>query len=429
MSEKPTIDLAAPQEPESQEPESKAKKPRWRGLLLTTSGACLAFCFLALATYYLVLAFFPKYSFAPEKQEDAEEIAAMSDFPFRSPRLPNAVIPLQSIPPQSFNTALDAILDANIESNFELDREQLSYNVSDNPRFRPHSIVRKVTSKVRNLAIARGFDAKDLSISLVDLNCWQSCPYGGFRDRDRRYPASVVKLFWMVAWYGQMRGGAISQQDAERLEIEVYQMAQDSNNESASKLIDAMTFAPSGEELPEAELPDFIHRRKWLDRFFQKAGYRDIHIIHKNFPIPFLGYFDEPEERDLQIRYNPENPEIQIRNHLTTYEVARLLYEIYTERAIAPAYSQRMKLYMRRGGERKPGFLAAGLPPEVEVFSKEGWYSRSRHDAAIVIGPNGSPRYILVVFGENREFANDGELFPEISRWVYEEMAAIASQE
>ena len=340
----------------------------------------------------------------------------LQKFPNVSESLPNA--------PQRLPNAPEFIPNVRQEYN-DLESGD-RYNIAIKPPFYLAPETKSVVARVRSFVAENGFPTDRLSISLVDLNCAQSCGYGDFQDFIPRYPASVSKIFWMVAWYGQVNNGAISQQEAEAFEAEMRKMMQDSDNESASKLIDRMTRTTSGADLPQGELQDWIYRRKWINRFFQKAGYQSINITQKNFPIPYLGYSDGPEERDLQMRYNPENPALPIRNRLTTYTVTRLLYEIYTNQAIAPAYSEKMKAYMSRQSYREPGFLAAGLPLEVEVISKEGWYSGSRHDAAIVIGPSGAPQYILVVFGESQEFAKDEELFPAISRLVYNAMSAIA---
>ena len=43
------------------------------------------------------------------------------------------------------------------------------------------------------------------------------------------------------------------------------------------------------------------------------------------------------------------------------------------------------------------GFFGEGLPPGSRLWSKAGWTSETRHDAAIVALPDG-PRFILVAF-------------------------------
>ncbi|MFM7368694.1 MAG: serine hydrolase, partial [Sphaerospermopsis kisseleviana] len=67
-------------------------------------------------------------------------------------------------------------------------------------------------------------------------------------------------------------------------------------------------------------------------------------------------------------------------------------------------------------------FLGQGLPENVEFYSKMGWNSKTRNDAAIIISPDGKCKYILVVFGDDPSFFQDKTLFSEISRLVYEKM-------
>ena len=68
------------------------------------------------------------------------------------------------------------------------------------------------------------------------------------------------------------------------------------------------------------------------------------------------------------------------------------------------------------------GFFPEKLPLYAQVFSKVGWYSGSRQDAAIIYSPDRNSRYILVIFGNNKKYAEDKEIFPDISLLVYDKM-------
>jgi beta-lactamase class A len=60
------------------------------------------------------------------------------------------------------------------------------------------------------------------------------------------------------------------------------------------------------------------------------------------------------------------------------------------------------------------GFLGEGLPQGSNLWSKAGWMSRARHDAAYVEAPDHDP-FLLVVFSEGKEPARDPRLLPEIA--------------
>ena len=61
------------------------------------------------------------------------------------------------------------------------------------------------------------------------------------------------------------------------------------------------------------------------------------------------------------------------------------------------------------------GFLGEGLPVGSRLWSKAGWMSQARHDAAWWSLQGGRPM-LLVVFTQGRERANDTTLLPAIAR-------------
>ncbi|MEO1623465.1 MAG: hypothetical protein AAFU53_20860, partial [Cyanobacteria bacterium J06632_3] len=70
------------------------------------------------------------------------------------------------------------------------------------------------------------------------------------------------------------------------------------------------------------------------------------------------------------------------------------------------------------------GFLGESLPRgSVELYSKPGWTSGSRQDAAIIYDTVSGARYILVVIGDDKGYATDEEIFPAISGYIYEQMS------
>ncbi|MDP7328065.1 MAG: hypothetical protein QF862_05450, partial [Prochlorococcaceae cyanobacterium ETNP7_MAG_30] len=60
------------------------------------------------------------------------------------------------------------------------------------------------------------------------------------------------------------------------------------------------------------------------------------------------------------------------------------------------------------------GFLGEGLPEGSQLWSKAGWMSQARHDAAWWCTPGKAP-CLLVVFSEGPECARDEKLLPLIA--------------
>jgi len=303
-----------------------------------------------------------------------------------------------------------------------------SYNVKENPPFKSNQKLQKIVDNAVDFIQRRGLSEQRLSISLVDLND-PSYSYAGYQDQSPRFPASVPKLFWMVALYGQYASGLLA--DGTVPESDVYKMIQKSDNEPASRVVDQLTLTSSGEELSPVDLQVWINKRLWINKFFENAGYQNINITQKNFPIPYLD-IKAPFGRDLQMRQINSKSPAPFRNYLTTYNAARLLYEIDTDKAVSKTYSQKMKLHLQRDlypdawqdieYNSIKGFLGEYLPVDTSFASKVGWTSDSRGDAAIIATPDGKSRYILVILSEGKEFANDWDIFPKVSRMIYDQM-------
>jgi len=314
----------------------------------------------------------------------------------------------------------------------QLSREGVfSYNIQQPPPFQPSPTLGQIVSDAVSIAASRGISSDSISISLIDLK--QSLPGSQIPVAEHngalpRYPASIVKLFWMAVLYSQYQAGivpegAISEQD-------VHAMIFDSDNEPASRVLDLITDTTSGDNLPEEELQQWVYKRESVNRFFESAGYLNVNISQKTFPIPYLN-LNEPTGRERQMRGDSPPP---LRNYLTASNVSRLLFEIAAHQSVSPDYSKRMLKHLERdlnpnAWRQVPfnsieGFLGETLPPDAYLASKAGWTSDTRHDAAIISSPDRTAHYILVVFGEGEQVADDEEILPLISKMVYQNMTS-----
>jgi len=79
-----------------------------------------------------------------------------------------------------------------------------------------------------------------------------------------------------------------------------------------------------------------------------------------------------------------------------------------------------------RDGEENQvtGFLGAGLPENSQIWSKAGWTSTVRHDAAYIELPDQRP-YLLVVFTEGKEQAKNREILPFVSGKIAEVVSSL----
>jgi hypothetical protein len=284
--------------------------------------------------------------------------------------------------------------------------------------------LQNIVNYIVNYVTSKGASTKDLSISLVDLN---SQTYAGYEDEVTRFPASVTKLFWMVYLYGT-KPNLLQQPEIQKA---LNKMIQDSDNESASLIIDKTTRTESGDELTTEEFQKWYKNRLSMNHFFKEDGYQNINISQKLYPYSKV---NGPAGRDLQIR-KPDSHPLPIRNYTTTYNVARLLFEIETGESVSKQYSRNMKNLLQRSLKKEEwekiefnhiaGFFGEGLPEDAQLFSKMGWNFQTRNDAAIIVSPDGKAKYILVVFGNHPSFYKDKKMLPEISRQVYDYMTTI----
>ena len=142
------------------------------------------------------------------------------------------------------------------------------------------------------------------------------------------YPASVIKLFYLVAAHRQMEDGNIA--DTPELRRALHDMIVHSGNEATGYVLDVLTGTTSGPELPPAELAAWHEKRNTVNRYFHSLGYPDINANRKTWN-------DGPYGRDKQAvdQFTPA------RNSLTTNATARLLVEILPAVACPPRAPRR----------------------------------------------------------------------------------------
>ena len=260
---------------------------------------------------------------------------------------------------------------------------------------------------------------KELSITLIDLRDPQHPSTASFRGNERVYPASVVKLFYLVAVHRWLEDKKI--QETAELKRAVRDMIVDSSNEATQYIVDVLTHTTGGYELSPKEMKDWQHKRDVVNRYFSSLGFTNINTNQKTFCEDAYG------REKVSRGPNGEN-----RNKLTTDATARLLSEIATGRAVTAARSAQMMELLKRdfsgtskdNDDQGHGFTGIALQGMngVKLWSKAGWTSTTRHDAAYLELPNGA-KFVLVTF--TTDHANEREIIPAVARVVLERIGAV----
>ncbi|MEB3226411.1 MAG: serine hydrolase [Synechococcus sp.] len=255
---------------------------------------------------------------------------------------------------------------------------------------------------------------------------WQH-PVRGFqyRGNTRLYPASIVKLFYLVAIHEWLEGRMI--QDSPELQRAIQDMVVDSSNDATSYIVDCLTGTTSGPELPPEPLQTWSHQRNIVNRYYQSLGWEELAPINVNQKP----WGDGPYGRERQFL----GPNYENRNMLTTNAIARLLHGIMGGVAVSRERCQTMIKLLNRSLNVVPpegvdeenqvtGFLGEALPEGSQLWSKAGWTSRARHDAAYIEAPGQQP-YLLIVFTEGEVNAKNHTILPFISQQILGEIAKI----
>lgn len=257
-------------------------------------------------------------------------------------------------------------------------------------------------------------DAQQLSITLIDLRDPQHPVTASFRGNERVYPASVVKLFYLVAAQRWLEDKKI--EPTAELTRALRDMIVDSSNEATQYVVDVLTQTTAGYELPAKEMEEWQYKRNAVNRYFSGLGYTNINVNQKTFCEDAYG-----RER-VSRGPNGEN-----RNKLTTDATARLMLEIVTGKIANPQRTAMMMDLLKRdytgtstdGDDQGHGFTGIALKrvEGARLWSKAGWTSTTRHDVAYVELPDGQ-KFVLATF--TTDHANEREIIPTVARAVME---------
>ena len=271
------------------------------------------------------------------------------------------------------------------------------------------NIVDKSVAAALETFSAKKLSAEDLAVTLADLRDVTNPFFANHRGAAPAYPASVIKLFYLVAAHQQMADGQLA--DTPELRRALHNMIVNSGNEATGYVLDVLTGTTSGPELPSAELAAWHDRRNAVNRYFHARGYWEINANRKT-------WHDGPYGRDQQAVEQFTPP----KNSLTSNATARLLVEIFSGQCVSAARSAQMLELMRRNfvdpehaDQQACEFIGAALPAGAKLWSKAGYMSVARHDAALV-ELSGGKKFALVIFTERH--SEEKEIIPFIARQI-----------
>jgi hypothetical protein len=219
------------------------------------------------------------------------------------------------------------------------------------------------------------------------------------RGGELTFPASVVKLFYLVAFHEWLERGMI--QTSSEAERALRDMVVDSGNDATGLIVDLLSGTTGGPELPEEPFHTWKLQRQIVNRYYHNLNlpeYSHINVCQKV-------WCEGPYGRERAFY----GAEMGNRNLLTTEATAHLLQNVMAGIAVNRDRSAVMRSLLQRSlkpqdlaadpENQVTGFLGEGLPQQAKLWSKAGLMSKVRHDAAYVEIP-GKSAFTLVVFTE-----------------------------
>jgi hypothetical protein len=247
--------------------------------------------------------------------------------------------------------------------------------------------------------------SEDLAISIVDMTNPNALGRGDYHGDANFYPASVIKIFFMVDTFLQ------SKFDIPDVPRAMREMIGQSDNDATAYIVDILAETEPGPDLEAKELQTFIARRRRINDDFKRLGY-DISAMMKPWSFGPFG-------RDRQaLGPNREN-----RNRLTANATTSLM--LWIARRRAPSSDLMLAFLARPINPTTPDenqvkdFLGEALPQGMKLWSKAGWTSEVRHDTAYIEVPDGR-KFVMTIF--TRGQASETKLIPAIARNVLTEV-------
>ena len=203
------------------------------------------------------------------------------------------------------------------------------------------SILEQSVNEVISSFAGGSFKPEEMAATLIDLRDPAHLRWADVRGEQSIYPASVVKMFYLVALHQQLEDGKVK--SSPELMRGLKDMIVDSSNEATQYILDVLTDTSSGAELPQAEFEKWQFKRNRVNRYFASMGFKGINVNQKTFCEDAYG-----------IEQQSRNYKSEKRNAQTTNATARLLAEIALGRAVNTEHSTLMMDLLKRDPYKSP---------------------------------------------------------------------------
>jgi len=237
----------------------------------------------------------------------------------------------------------------------------------------------------------------------------------GWNEERLLYPASVVKLFYAVAVERWLQQDLIPESD--ELQRALRDMIGDSSNDATGLVMDLLTGTSSGPALQGTAWELWQRQRQLVNDWLVSLAWPELDGVN----CCQKTWGDGPYGREKQF-YGADNGN---RNALSTRATARMLEAVMTGDVVSPPACRRLRQLLDRSldPERRKadpenqvdGFLGEGLAQGTRLWSKAGWMSQARHDAAWWQHGD-QPPMLLVAFSSGPDRARDEQLLPALAR-------------
>ena len=286
--------------------------------------------------------------------------------------------------------------------------------------YRPEPTMQEHLAALIDRLAAEGRPGLHDRIAVTWVRYDQSSPATGsgcgasWADQKLIYPASVVKLMYAVAAEHWLERDFLP--DSEEFRRALLDMLADSSNDATGLVVDLLTGTTSGPALRSPAWEQWQQQRLAVNRWLWDLGWPELDRVN----CCQKTWGEGPYGREKAF-YGEANAN---RNALCTAAVGRMLEAVMTDGVLSPPACQRLKTRLLRSLDQEvraadpenqvDGFLGEGLPAGSTLWSKAGWMSQARHDAAWWASGDEAPN-LLVVFTEGAELANDEALLQAIA--------------
>jgi beta-lactamase class A len=267
----------------------------------------------------------------------------------------------------------------------------------------------------------KGLKQSQIAISLNILDRQHNkVESGSFQGNQGFYPASVVKLFYIVYAAQLLQDGKLKM--TPEFERAAQDMVVDSSNDATALVMDTVTGTTGGPELPPSEFKAWQDKRNVVNRYFAGRGYVGINVNQKTWN-------EGPYGRERQ----SYGPNYENRNNLTADTCVRLMTAIAQDSVLEgkskeqQKWTEWIKRFLLRTvpaddpntNEQAKFFIGKVLPKGSQLWSKAGWMDTNRHDVAWVKLPDGK-EFVLSIF--TQDHSQDEDLIPFVAGKVLEDI-------